>query len=228
MAGAASGAQEVSAMSDFMSRARELGDLLWRKARQGGEAAAEALEQQASIQRLAGQARKLNRDRMAVYGDIGTKVYALHRQGKVRNQDVMADCQRVDAIGDEMARIRQQIEDIRTASLAQGVQLPPLEDAADLTEEGPPIACAVDQAKAPVVTGEADEDDYVGRDQDPQPDSCSEPGTAPASEAAAVATAVVEAGDDDYVPRDLDPAPDGCSAPDGEQAEGCSGKPCAN
>ena len=122
-------------MSDFMDRARELGNLVWRKAKQGGEAAAEALEQQAAIQRLAAQARKLDRERKTTYAEIGMKVYALHSQGKVRNQDVLGDCRRLDDIAVEVARLKQQIEDIRTASLARGIKLPELGDVSALTED---------------------------------------------------------------------------------------------
>lgn len=163
-------------MSDFGARMRELGGLLWRKARQGGEAAAEALEQQASIQRLVGQIRKLQRERTQLFGQIGTKVYALHGQGKVRNQDVLVDCQRLDAIGEEIARLRRQIEDIRTASLAQGVSLPQIADDTALTAEGADPGEVTPTAEAAVTdsvsVSDAADDDYVPPDQEPAPDGC--------------------------------------------------------
>lgn len=166
-------------MSDFGVRLKELGGLLWRKARQGGEAAAEALEQQASIQRLVGQIRRLQRERGALFGQMGTKVYALHGQGKIRNQDVLEDCERVDAISAEIERLRQQIQDIRTASLAQGVKLPELADESALTAEGADSghdgAAAEVPAASSVAASDAAEDDYVPPDQEPAPDGCSPP-----------------------------------------------------
>jgi hypothetical protein len=177
-------------VSDFMSRASELGGLLWRRARRGGEAAAEAFEQQASIQRLVGQVRKLDRERRSVFAEMGAKVYALHSQGKVRNQDVLVDCRRVDDIGAEMSRLRQQMEDIRAASLAQGIKVPELADVSALTEEG----AVVDAAPAVTPPAEA------------------------TAEAAEPVASDAEAGADDYLPKDQEPATDACSADRGEEA----------
>lgn len=122
-------------MSDFMSRVRDLGQLFWRNARESGEAAAEALEQRAAIQRLAGQIRKLDKERGERIRQIGGKVYALHSQGKVRNQDVLVDCQRLDEIKQEIAGLQQDIEKIRAASLEKGLEIPILSDETSLTEE---------------------------------------------------------------------------------------------
>ena len=177
-------------MSDFMSRASELGGLLWRRARRGGEAAAEAFEQQASIQRLVGQVRKLDRERRSLFTEMGAKVYALHSQGKVRNQDVLEDCRRVDDIGAEMSRLRQQMEDIRAASLAQGLKVPELADVSALTEEG--AAANAEPAGTPV------------------PEATTKPAEPVASDA--------EAGSDDYLPKDQEPAADACSADPGDDA----------
>jgi len=170
-------------VSDFMSRASELGGLLWRRARRGGEAAAEAFEQQASIQRLVGQVRKLDRERRSLFTEMGAKVYALHGQGKVRNRDVLEDCRRVDDIGAEMTRLRQQMEDIRAASLAQGIKVPELADVSALTEEGAavnaepagtPLPEATAEAAEPVMgDAEAGTDDCLPKDQKPATDACS-------------------------------------------------------
>lgn len=133
-------------MSSFADRTRDLGRLLWRKAKQGGETAADMLEQQAHIQRLAGQVRKAERDRKALFAQIGMKVYALHSQGKVRNHDVLSLCHELDTLAAEVARLKQQIEDLRTASLAQGQKIPELEDLSALTAEGEDETVAVAEA----------------------------------------------------------------------------------
>jgi hypothetical protein len=138
-------------MSDFMSRVRDLGQLFWRNARQSGEAAAEALEQRAAIQRLAGQIRKLDKERGELVRQIGGKVYALHGQGKVRNQDVLGDCQRIDTIREEIGTLQREIEKIRLANLEKDLDLPDLSDASGLTDEA-------DEA-APLVVEIEDEDE---------------------------------------------------------------------
>lgn len=139
-------------MSDFMTRVRDLGQLFWRNARESGEAAAEALEQRAAIQRLAGQVRKLDKERGELVRQIGGKVYALHGQGKVRNQDVLVDCQRIDVIWQEIAGLQQDIEKIRAASLEKGLEIPVLSDESGLTEEAETNGA---EAVAPVAVEEA-------------------------------------------------------------------------
>lgn len=209
---------EVLPVSDFVTRARELGGLMWRKARQGGEAAAEALEQQAAIQRLAGQVRKLDRDRRGLYSDIGTKVYALHRQGKVRNQDVLADCDRLDEVLADIAKLRLEIDEVRTANLAKGVRIAELEDVSALTEEpeaeAAPACAAPTSGAAHVSVSEADADDYERPDVE-------------------VAPRVYGAEDDEVAGPpaggDVEAGTDGCESPDQGSAPdaGAAGEPDA-
>ncbi|MGE5532001.1 MAG: hypothetical protein ACM3VW_07810 [Bacteroidota bacterium] len=133
-------------MSDVMTRFQELGRLFWRSARESGEAAAEAIEQRALIQKLALQVRKLDKERSGLVRQIGAKVYSLHSQGKVRNQDVLIDCKRIDMIMAEIAQTRKEIEKIRAASLERGIEVPILTDEAPLDIEEPvsvPVTGAV-------------------------------------------------------------------------------------
>jgi hypothetical protein len=122
-------------MSDVMTRFQELGRLFWRNAKESGEAAAEAIEQRALIQKLALQVRKLDKERSNLVRQIGAKVYSLHSQGKVRNQDVLIDCKRIDMIMAEIAQTRKEIERIRAASLEKGIEVPILTDEAPLDVE---------------------------------------------------------------------------------------------
>lgn len=122
-------------MSDFMSRARELGGLVLRSAKESGEAAAEALEHRAQIQRLALQVRRLDKERSSLIRQIGAKVYSLHGQSKVRNQDVLVDCKRIDQIIVDIAGLQKEIEQVRAASLEQGIEVPILADETPLDEE---------------------------------------------------------------------------------------------
>ena len=122
-------------MSDFMTRMRDLGKLFLRSARETGESAAEMIEQKTQIQRLAVQVRRLDKERSNLLRQIGAKVYGLHGQSKVRNQDVLTDCQRIDAIIAEIAKLKHDIETIRVASLEKGIEIPVMQDEAPLTEE---------------------------------------------------------------------------------------------
>lgn len=124
-------------MSDVMTRFQELGRLFWRNAKESGEAAAEAIEQRALIQKLAMQVRKLDKERSNLVRQIGAKVYSLHGQGKVRNQDVLVDCKRIDMIIAEIAQTRKEIERIRAASLEKGIEVPVMTDEAPLDVEEP-------------------------------------------------------------------------------------------
>lgn len=144
-------------MSDFMSRARELGGLVLRSAKESGEAAAEALEQRAQIQRLALQVRRLDKERSSLIRQIGAKVYSLHGQSKVRNQDVLVDCQRIDQIIADIAGLQKEIEHIRAASLEQGIEVPIMSDEAPLDDEEMAATPAVPAVVTPAGTfGEQD------------------------------------------------------------------------
>lgn len=122
-------------MSDIVTRMKELGNLFWRNAKESGEAAADAIEQRAAVQRLALQIRKLDKERSALIRTIGAKVYSLHGAGKVRNQDVLVDCVRIDAILADISVLQKQIERIRLASLEKGIEVPIMSDEAALTDE---------------------------------------------------------------------------------------------
>jgi len=122
-------------VGDMMNRMRDLGRLFLRSAKETGESAAEMIEQRTQIQRLAGQVRRLDKERNGLIRQIGAKVYALHGQSKVRNQDVLVDCKRIDAIIGDIAKLKHEIEQIRLASLEKGVEIPVLEDEAPLDEE---------------------------------------------------------------------------------------------
>lgn len=144
-------------MSDIVTRMRELGNLVWRNARETGEAAAEAIEHRATMQRLALQVRKLDKERAALIRQIGSKVYALHGQSKVRNQDVLGDCVRIDAVLAEITAVQKEMERIRLASIEKGIAVPIMSDETPLTDEdedtvAAPVATAVPVTSAAATT----------------------------------------------------------------------------
>lgn len=119
---------------------------LFSRGREGVETLAESLDRQAALQRLAAQGRRLKHQRQELLVTMGKKVYALHRRGKVRNRDVLGDCKRIDEIGEELAQLQQQIEEIRRRGEVEAEL--ELADETDIAEEEPQAEAA---AEAPVV-----------------------------------------------------------------------------
>ncbi len=114
-------------IKDFCAR-------LFRRGRHGVETLSESLDRQARIQRLAGQARALVRERNNLVTTIGKKVYALHNRGKVKNRDVLGDCLRIDQIRAEIEDLKRKIEEIRLAAVEDMPEMD-LEDESLLDEE---------------------------------------------------------------------------------------------
>ncbi len=100
-------------MADFKKTLAEMGRQVARWAKTGGSSAAEWWDEKSAIQKRAAQMRKLNRQRREVTVRIGSKVYTLHRRGKVRNRDLLADCQKIDEVDAEIERLKAEIEEIR-------------------------------------------------------------------------------------------------------------------
>jgi len=57
--------------------------------------------------------RDLAREREKLIVEMGTKVYTLHRRDKVQNRDLLADCERVDTIAEDIDRIELEITEIK-------------------------------------------------------------------------------------------------------------------
>ncbi len=160
-------------MSDFTDRLREFYRLFAHKAREGREAATEAIEQRAAIQRFAGRIKQLDRERADLMRQIGTKVYSLHTRSKVRNQDILGDCTRVDAILAEITGLKKDIEQIRLSSLDKELDIPALADDSELTvEAGSPPAPAQVQPSAPAE--EPSEEPPVAEEAAEEPDTADE------------------------------------------------------
>lgn len=115
-------------MSGFQ---RQVGDFFRRigqHLRRGSEVAGQWIDEQAAITQRLRAIRRLRTEQQSVLQTIGSKVYALHRRGKVRNKDVLAECQRIDEIVAHIARIRSEIEDIKRQSSRPEIQLMEVED----------------------------------------------------------------------------------------------------
>jgi len=80
--------------------------------------------------------------RVEVLADMGRTVFALHEKGKIRNADLVRDCQRVTQINDQIAELNRQIE-AALAPRSTG-EMPPvtLGDETEVEEEAEGSAAA--------------------------------------------------------------------------------------
>jgi chromosome segregation ATPase len=122
-------------MAEFKKTLAEMGRQVARWAKTGGSSAAEWWDEKSAIQKRAAQMRKLNRQRQATVAGIGAKVYALHRRGKVRNRDLLADCQKIDEVDAEMERLKGEIEEIKRRKQQAAAEPAELEDDAPVVDE---------------------------------------------------------------------------------------------
>ena len=122
-------------------------DRLFRRSRESVETLAETLDRQAVIQRLAGQARGLVRERNQLLLAVGKKVYTLHLRGKVKNRDVLGDCRQIDQIRARIERLQEQIEEIRRQG-AEEPELPIVLDDEELGDDEAPSAQPAPEAEA--------------------------------------------------------------------------------
>lgn len=102
--------------------------------RRGSEAAGSWLDEQAAITQRIRAIRRLRAEQQTLLTTIGGKVYALHRRGKVRNRDVLVDCERIDEILAHIGRLKSEIEEIRRQSTRPEIQLMDVSDEQLLTE----------------------------------------------------------------------------------------------
>ena len=135
----------------------------------GVETLAESFDRQASIHGLVTQVRSLKRQRDEALLGIGKKVYTLYVRGKVRNRDVLGDCEKIDALRAEILKLQAEINEIRAGANAEpgdeklSDDSAPLEDEDEATPEAP-AAPAEPAAAAPVspVVDEDVEDEEAG------------------------------------------------------------------
>jgi hypothetical protein len=127
-------------LRDFFSQA---GNWL----RRSSEVAGEWIDEQATITQRIRAIRKLRGDQQHALQTIGAKVYTLHTLARVRNKDVLADCQRIDELLARIERLKQEIEEIKRRSTKPEIKLIQIEDDQPLTEPGEEEAPAADPEK---------------------------------------------------------------------------------
>ena len=112
----------------------------FRRGKVGVETLAVSFDRQASLHGLATQVRGLKRQRDEALLGMGKKVYTLYLRDKVRNRDVLGDCQKVDALRAEILALQAQITEMRQGLGDEPGQELLSDDSAPLEDEAEPEA----------------------------------------------------------------------------------------
>jgi len=94
--------------------------------------------------------------RTEVLADIGRTVYALHEKGKVKNADLVRDCQRVGQINEQIAELNRQIEAALTPRTTGEMPPATLADETELEADQSPAAPPEEPAEAKAEPGGED------------------------------------------------------------------------
>jgi hypothetical protein len=93
-------------------KARGFAANLWKRGR-------EVAKQQAQILPLQGQIVRLRDQKSRLHVQMGQKVYALFEKELIKNADLLAFCEQIRGIDEEIARKEQEIETIRKSDDAE-------------------------------------------------------------------------------------------------------------
>jgi len=97
------------------------------------------------------EVRDLARERDKTLVEMGTKVYTLHRHGKVQNKDLLSDCERIDDIGERIERLEHEIAELKQKSdQAQPRQVEVADDSSVVADEDVDVTTAEAAAEASV------------------------------------------------------------------------------
>ncbi|NSW56354.1 MAG: hypothetical protein HPY44_10080 [Armatimonadetes bacterium] len=170
-------------MSDFLDEAKNIAASLWRKSRESVDSLAATIDQRSEASKISGKMRNLNREREDLVTEMGKKVYALYRRGKVENLDLLAACKRIDEIGKELEAAREALEKLRNEAKPD-LDVPEVTDDTPATVE--PAAEPVKEPEPPVCA------EPVVAAQEPAPEPIVETAPEPVAPAEAPADAAPE------------------------------------
>ena len=114
--------------SDERNQATGLGGGVWDALKRGGDSLAQAARRLAQVQRLQSQMQRLRARRRDTLQTIGEQVYALHGRGRVRNRDVLQNCEALDQIACQLADLHRQVEELREQARRPASTQEPLDD----------------------------------------------------------------------------------------------------
>lgn len=122
-------------MADVGKTVKSMSRRLTRWARRTGGAASEWWDEVNAIQRRRSEIRDLARERQQLLVEMGTKVYSLHRRGKVKNRDLRGDCERIEEIGDDVERLEREIAELKRSQQMQEPTEVEIEDESSVVAE---------------------------------------------------------------------------------------------
>jgi len=130
------------------------------KAKDAASAALSELQETVSTKRqIAGLRKKITdlvaeRDRVML--EIGRKVYALYGRDKVRNQDILPLCERIEQAGEAISALNEQVRELAKPKPTGVLRPTELEDETELAEEEEPEGEAEEEEAAPAEEGAED------------------------------------------------------------------------
>jgi hypothetical protein len=123
-------------MGRFMDELKRVGTDVFKRSAKGVDAVASVIDEQAELGRLGLESRRKNRERDDLVMAIGRKVYTLYTLGKVSNAELVADCQAVDRVSEEVAALQGRIDAIRRGSSDPAVVVE-VADASPVSDQAP-------------------------------------------------------------------------------------------
>jgi predicted transcriptional regulator len=109
--------------------------------------------------------RDLAREREKLLVEMGTKVYTLHRRGKVQNRDLLNDCERIDDIAETIERLEEEIAELkRQKAQARPREVKVSDESGVVGEEDVEASAAEPSADEPEVEKEATPEDAHTQD----------------------------------------------------------------
>lgn len=136
-------------MAGISDKIRSMNRRVSRWAQETSTAINEWWEEVNAIQERRNAIREMARERRKLLVELGTKVYSLHRKGKVLNRDLLRDCERIDEIGETVERLEREIAELKRSKSVE----PPTE--VEVEDETP-------------VVGEEDIETTAGEDIEPE------------------------------------------------------------
>jgi seryl-tRNA synthetase len=122
-------------MSDRFSKAMEFAGEKW------GDLTT-AVSTQRKLRGLQKQIADLVTERDRAMADIGRKVHALYSRGKVKNQDVLPFCKRIDAIGRQIEELNMKVREVAEPRPRGELAAAPIGDETELADEEPAAEAA--------------------------------------------------------------------------------------
>lgn len=134
-------------MSDLNDKMKSVNRRVSRWARHTGEIVSQWWEDVSALQERRNEIHRLARERQQLLIDMGAKVYTLHRRGKVQNRDLLADCERIDRIAEDIKRLEREIAEIKHAQSVGPREVELKDDSPVVAPEDAGVSAAPDIAQ---------------------------------------------------------------------------------